>query len=598
MNLLFTGYWLEYDDLKHPVCVKHQNLPVPAEEMHIIFWEVDEENEPLVCSPSSTFFKSSASTCLTSPNASPCQTQKASAADETVTCSPDQSLALPHNDTAIFCALAETEKHSNMDTTDMSIGSTTLLDTFEGLSHTDIITLTLVEVRPDLEETPADDGNYTNVLNDPMEKETPDLVTPDSSSAVPCHEMCQSPKVDPQITLSLETNGDGDSTTFVPPAAKSRGRGKGRGAGRGGARGRGRGAGRGRVVNTRKKAASSSAEPQISPDASAASEGVVDSNPEVAAVQDESLSVGHTNTEQETPSSLNQNTHLSLMPSRSPIKHVQMSLESRNLPPPTPITKINPPPVHSTPNPVKTWQIPTKPVPTPQLRTEHTDSFPLKAATMYGGFATTNVTLLCPSQLPTAVHTNKSVLIQPVAPLTKQPFLTPTADKHLKVSLSKKPPSQLPPGLSETEMLRYKLMKKLKSQKKKLAKLNELLGHQGATKLRPDSTILGSPNSVTSSTFDGSTCDDILLDLLSPATTASNLSPDSSGYIEMLAKGQDGGSQADSKVNGVGGGVVETSACVNDDNTGSFMDEFIWQAVDNNPTQMESDALNALELFF
>uniref|UniRef100_H3BW28 USP domain-containing protein n=1 Tax=Tetraodon nigroviridis TaxID=99883 RepID=H3BW28_TETNG len=51
-----NGSWQEYDDLKHPECRTHSRLPVPAEEMHIVFWEVEEGcKEPAGCSPSSSF---------------------------------------------------------------------------------------------------------------------------------------------------------------------------------------------------------------------------------------------------------------------------------------------------------------------------------------------------------------------------------------------------------------------------------------------------------------------------------------------------------------------------------------------------------------
>uniref|UniRef100_A0A3Q4H6Q3 SUMO-specific isopeptidase USPL1-like n=1 Tax=Neolamprologus brichardi TaxID=32507 RepID=A0A3Q4H6Q3_NEOBR len=39
------GSWLEYDDLKYPDCKTHQKLQVPANEMHIVFWEVEDDKE-------------------------------------------------------------------------------------------------------------------------------------------------------------------------------------------------------------------------------------------------------------------------------------------------------------------------------------------------------------------------------------------------------------------------------------------------------------------------------------------------------------------------------------------------------------------------
>ncbi|XP_043085307.1 SUMO-specific isopeptidase USPL1 isoform X2 [Puntigrus tetrazona] len=91
--------------------------------------------------------------------------------------------------------------------------------------------------------------------------------------------------------------------------------------------------------------------------------------------------------------------------------------------------------------------------------------------------------------------------------------------------------------ISTTEALRLKLLKKLKAKKKKLAKLNQLLGSSAP---KPDSTALSSPYSVTSSTsaYDSPAYDQFFAELLSPANTVSNLSPDSTGLLEMLNNGQ------------------------------------------------------------
>uniref|UniRef100_A0A4W6FM45 Ubiquitin specific peptidase like 1 n=1 Tax=Lates calcarifer TaxID=8187 RepID=A0A4W6FM45_LATCA len=402
------GSWQEYDDLKHPDCKTHQKLPVPAQEMHIIFWEVEEDKEPCVCSPSN------------------------SAPDELLACSPDQSLLVPHNDTDIVCALSVSKDSNIMDTTDTagldaSIGSTTLLDTFEGLNHNDIITLTLVEL-----------------------------------------------------------NNDSEIPTLPP--------------------------------------------------------------------------------------TLDQNARWSFLLSKHPLNLVHKSVAK--LAPthaPTSVTQVNPtPPTHSTPNPVRKQQIPGGLFPKPQLRTEESEGLPLKAAEMYGAFSAKSSNALNP--LPSATPLNgKSKLGLP------------------EISSSKK-------QSSHSSKL-YKLMKKLKAKKKKLDKLNELLGVQGGASLRPDSTDLGSPNAVTSSTYDSSTCDDFLSDLLSPATTASNLSPDSTGFLEMVVNGQDGLNQLECGSNAIGA-VCQTNISMNRGDTENFMDEFLSQAVAQRPTEMESEAFSALELFF
>ncbi|CDQ78894.1 unnamed protein product [Oncorhynchus mykiss] len=107
------GSWLEFDDLKHPNCVSHTQLVVPPREIHVVFWDV--------------------------LHGVPVQS-----------CYHNLSLPL-HNDTAVVEALTVSDDTDIMDATvttgkagNSSI-STTLLDTFEGLSHDDVVTLTLVE---------------------------------------------------------------------------------------------------------------------------------------------------------------------------------------------------------------------------------------------------------------------------------------------------------------------------------------------------------------------------------------------------------------------------------------------------------------------
>lgn len=158
----------------------------------------------------------------------------------------------------------------------------------------------------------------------------------------------------------------------------------------------------------------------------------------------------------------------------------------------------------------------------------------------------------------------------------------------LEASLKKRHSSKVPSGLSEKELQRYKQMKKLKSMKKKLAKLNQLLGHQDW----PDSTGTGasSPATVTSSTYDSSVSDDLLLDLLSPATTASNLSPDSSGYLELLTTGQEGGERLDT-------GAAPSPHAESTHPTENFLDDFLSQAVAQKPSEIEAEMLSALDLF-
>ncbi|KAM8742139.1 SUMO-specific isopeptidase USPL1 isoform 2-T3 [Acanthopagrus schlegelii] len=586
------GSWLEYDDLKHPDCKTHQNLPIPAEQIHVVFWEAEEDKEPPACSPSSTFVESPPPENKMNP--SPGDSTVDEPCDDTL----DHSTFLPHNDTDIVCALSASEDSSNIiDTTvtagvDTSIGSTTLLDTFEGLTHNDIITLTLVEVDSETQPGQIED------LSAPSRCEIIDS-TPDSSSTVTGIEKSPGPDVEPPIT-SNSSGSDNDSSsdpTFVP-------------GGRG--RGRGRGAGRGKTVarQTGKKAALTKAAPHISPPASAepsnkpAPTAAQDATPPVETTQRVSP-VSSTDaplipTSQENPITKPvplQSSRWSFLLGKHPLNPVPKPTDK---PAPTRATQVKPtPPSHSTPNPVRRQQISGGLFPKPQLKTEDNNGLPLKAAEMYDGFsAKSSYTpgLLLP---PPALITGNSKLSQHI---TSNQNTTVVSGTSLSLPQAKGLPeisslnksssrlSKVPPGAGTTEALRYKLMKKLKAKKRKLDKLNKMLGQQGGAGLRPDSTDLGSPSTVTSSTYDGSICDDFLSDLLSPATTASNLSPDSTGFLEMLASGQDGGDQLD----GAASAASQVNTYPNEPHNENFLEDFLLQAAAERPSEMETDALSEL----
>ncbi|XP_042354915.1 SUMO-specific isopeptidase USPL1 [Plectropomus leopardus] len=600
------GSWLEYDDLKHPDCKTHQKLPVPAQEMHIVFWEAEEDKEPRACSPSSTFPESP-------PSKNEMNTSvdgKDLTADELLARTPDHSLLVSHDDTDIVSALSASE--GNIDTTvtagvDTSIGSTTLLSAFEGLSHDDIITLTLVELNPGSEMQPLNENQQTADVSVPSGNEILNSA-PDSSSAVKVSEESCNRDVELPSTSSSSDSGDGSSSdpTFVP------------GGGRG--RGRGRGVSRDKTASRqtgRKKAAA-----QISPLASSESSRAVGREPATADARENNIPPVETtqraspvsstdasplSSVQKSPTMPNQKSSWSFLLSKHPLNQCHKSIGK--LSPthtPTSATRAKPiPPAHSTPIPVRRQQTPGGLFPKPQLRTEESEGLPLKAAEMYGGFGTKSWNATTPLSSPAPLN-GKSKLIQPTTSHRQKSLMNTTAAsatllpapgaKRLpEISSSKKHSShssKVPPGLSDTEALRYKLMRKLKAKKKKLAKLNEKLGHQGGAGLQPDSTALCSPNTVSSSTYDGSVCSDLLSDLLSPATTASNLSPDSTDFLELLANGQDGAEQLDCGV-GAGGAVSQ----MNEPHTENFLDEYLSQAVAQRPTEMETEALSALELF-
>ncbi len=163
------------------------------------------------------------------------------------------------------------------------------------------------------------------------------------------------------------------------------------------------------------------------------------------------------------------------------------------------------------------------PAPKPILKCDN-EALPAKPADMFGGFLS--------EKLPNSSGGNPAV-----APQHKQVTLPAGI-----CGASKKDPSLLAnqQPISTTEALRLKLLKKLKAKKKKLAKLNQLLGSAGESAPKPDSTALSSPYSVTSSTaaYDSPAYDQFFAELLSPATTVTNLSPDSTGLLEMLNNGQ------------------------------------------------------------
>lgn len=604
------GSWLEYDDLKHPCCKTHQKLPVPAKEIHVVFWEMEEDAEPPACSASSNFAESPPSKKGINLSSG----DKDLLENEMLAHTLDQSLLTPPNDTDIICALSATEDSSNITETTLtagintSIGSTTLLDAFEGLSHNDIITLTLVDLKVDSDMQPKNEGELTQDLTVPRKNETLDS-TPDSSSAEVGGEMSHSLPAE-LPTTSDSTGAEDDSAAFKPSARRGRRK-------------------KGEVVKVRttssvKKAAMSKEAPLISLPASAEVTSATSSDSASAAFasQDntlpvettpQALPVSSTDTsslcsEESTPvlPTPLQSSHLSFLLSKRP---QQQDYKTTNRVVPLPVAKVKPtPPTHCTPNPVRKQQIPGGNFPRPHLKTEHSDSLPLKAAEMYDGFGTKSSNTLSPLASPALLNAT-SKLLQPVTsthqvPLNKTrvsatSLPVPAAKGLPEILYPKKRSSQsskIPPGLSETEILRYKLIKKLKAKKKKLAKLNEMLSHQGGASLQPDSTDLCSPNTVTSSTYEDSVCDDFLSDLLSPATTASNLSPDSTGFLEMLTNGQDGVDQTDSRVSVVGS-VSQVNPCVNMSSNDNFLDDFLSQAVAQRPTEMETEALSALELF-
>ncbi|XP_072231872.1 SUMO-specific isopeptidase USPL1 isoform X1 [Leuresthes tenuis] len=572
------GSWLEYDDLKHPDCKAHRNLPIPAHEMHVVFWEVEEDAEPSICSPSTTFVESQPPEKKGTPSLNV-------EADEPLALTSEQSLLMSLNDSDMVCTLSGEDGNNIMDTTitasvDASIGATTLLDTFEGLSHNDIVTLTLVELKTDSEMPPLDDNQQTQDLSVPTGIKKMDS-TPDSSSPAAGSNNVIEPSTIASSSDTDSKDGSSSDPTYVPGA--KRGRGRKTGTEKAVSRQRGK-----KAVSP--KAGSHSSPPGPLEYCEAVSFKLVssvaqDNIPPVETTQQTSpLSSTDASPQpisQKSPteqSAFDQNSRWSFLLSKHPLKHVHKSIAT---PAPThrpsSDTQMNSsPPVHSTPNPVKKQPVPVG-LPKPQLSTEESNGLPPKAAEMYGGFGTKSAHIQSPLPSPVLL----SGKLKPFQPIAKHQTNTTviSGTPSPEINFLKKhssQPSKVPTGLSDTEALRYKLIKKLKAKKKKLAKLNNLLGYQGRACLQPDSTDLNSPSTVTSSTYDGSACDDFLSDLLSPSTTASNLSPDSTGFLEMLASGQDGVGQLDCVVSAVGA-ESQNNCGTNGPDTENFLEDFFSQ---------------------
>ncbi|KAL7848218.1 hypothetical protein AOLI_G00229360 [Acnodon oligacanthus] len=494
------GSWLEFDDLKYPNCVNHKRFKLPASHLHLVFWEaesrkdyqlpesVPEKHAPIV-------ENSNESVCL-----------------QDVTNSVT-------NDTCIIEALTVNEdKNEAVSSLDSSIGSTTLLDTFEGLSHSDIVTLTLVEVKVDVEGKPLPSPQET--VTQPVES----IVTESSALQVNTS-VCQSPSL-PKHTSDVEhVSSKSVAPEVILPS----------------------------VVKTS------------------------------APVSEEGLQLSN---------------HLpTFLPSKPSVSNLSFLLHRHSS-------------LQSTPSRVPI----TAPQPKPDLRCEGNEALPAKPADLFGGFRAKT----SPNPVPGVLRQPLAKLsgAQPTVLIPQKPFshsggtVAPVQACEILKSVGKKTMdlTATRPSLSTTDILRLKLMKKLKAKKKKLAKLNRLLGKsEGEFAPRPDSTDLSSPYSVTSSTtvHNSPGYDSFIAELLSPATTSSNLSPDSTGLLEMLTNNQ-GAETSDSRPQGSLAQAKEDFSAfmvpeppVNDPSSTS--DDFLDELISGSGGQqhvIENTDFNALDMFF
>ncbi|XP_036845429.1 SUMO-specific isopeptidase USPL1 isoform X2 [Oncorhynchus mykiss] len=769
------GSWLEFDDLKHPDCVSHTQLAVPPREIHVVFWELETDRPDDPQTPCSSPPENLTSTSLIQKephlakisvvNESLDLSQPVSAdvdMDATITADyidnnmdttlrsnspiivgstsmladvPFQSwshdlsshdlssLPLPLNDTAVVEALTVSDNADNddMDTTvtagDPSIGSATLLDTFEGLSHDDVVTLTLVEVKMDSESRPLDDGTPAPKQNgrDVCFLSAPRSETPPLAHEIPTESETHSETDDEDLTErptspdtaseflpdSSDVPSETDSEGLTPSPPRIR-----RSSNRPKKASIAPVAAAAKVVTTTTTttALSGSCGEIIMPSVvSMMSPSYVDPSPTAPEFPPSPLAHPKTpnspqsmpglpppphpktpnspqsmpglpppphpktpNSPQSTPGlppPPHPNSHWSYLLSRHPtatptppgtqlqpsqlnhstpnrFQQLSQSRQTPKMAPPNPDTRLKKPP----------------PLPKARLSKEDNEALPVKAAEMYGGFqarsrnVNTNINNVSsktspPTQLlsqridpqngiwktpsqPGAFASRKPPIDNTAAAypiMTSLPSSPGVMELHKNSSSRNQGPggqvSKVPAGLSETEALRYKLLKKLKAKKKKLEKLNQKLGFQAAAVGQEvthgsDCADLRSPSTVSSSTsaYDSPAYDEFFADLLSPATTASNLSPDSTGFLDMLTtNGQEGGGNLACGGNAIGGASqVMTPATLQPANHGvvmplpgldgaimtsgeNFLEEFISGSANQ---QMETEALSAFDLFF
>ncbi|XP_056140374.1 SUMO-specific isopeptidase USPL1 isoform X2 [Lampris incognitus] len=600
-----NGSWLEFDDLKHPACATHTKLPVPAQDMHIVFWEMETNEQRHVCSPTTTV-----------PDPPPpenelnCQFSKKLGTDEPLVLSPDQSPLISHSDTDIVSTLAVSDEVVDTTVTagvNTSIGCNTLLEMFEGLTHNDTVTLTLVEVKVGSEGRPLADSKQTLDLS-PTNNES--SIVPDTSSTVITSKTPYDDALgDPSLSVSEIVDGSPSNPTFAPIPR------------------------RGRTQRKEEKQTTQKGKKALEKAAPVSSENVTVKqsktkfpalvsgtiqayNAPPVEIAQQASSVSSTKPSQPPVSpkspkpqpSIDPSIHCTLLLDRGPPPQVHSSVAKLS-PTPNTVSYVKPIiPTHSTPNLVKRKPPSVGQFPKTQLRREDCEALPLKTAEMYGAFSSASKRTSTPpcasslSQLPLkALCTSKSKVSKPDAAMSHSQVKTslppfgakevpkiPPSNKHNSVS------SKVPPSLSDTEALRHKLLKKLKMKKKKLNKLNKLLSHQ---KARPDSTELNSPNYDTSSIYGSSTYDELFTDFLSPATTTSNLSPDSTSLLEMLTNGQESCENW-----GYGGRTDGVTSQVNVDGSlkteDNFLEDFISGVAAQQQTETEREALSGLDLFF
>ncbi|XP_061103350.1 SUMO-specific isopeptidase USPL1 [Conger conger] len=503
-----SGSWLELDDLKYPQCSSHKSLPVPGNEIHMVFWEVQPEGV-------GRYHSYTPVKCMGDADAR----------------ESDLSLTIPQDDTFLVEALTEDSKVSP-DGADSSVGSTTLLEAFEGLSHSDIVTLTLVEV--DTDGNALADGTPAAALQS----------SPVSSSGAHSGKVCDTPKRQRGKRGMPEKAVQADGGDIGPPTSKS---------------------------------------PPSAPDLR--------------------LPVPHppSPVSRAPPASVFAAARWSTLLSRHPSFQANSTIPKG----------VSPAPAYK-----------------PALKLAPDDGLPDRAAEMFGGFRARPVATATDrlseggrcrrgddSRTKNEAFRQpwlKSTCPQPGAKNNPPPSLKAAHPQTTLFGPTRTLKTQPSTALSDTGALRRKLLKKLKRKKELLAKLERVMGTEAPDWLqRPDSTETGSPYTVSSTTSLCSSVgndDEFLHDLLSPATTASNLSPDSTGLLEMLAAGQEENPAAKQLEvgggggGGGGGGTDWRGPTLAENHLASAKDDFLEEFMSGAGTQpgpaAENVDFNVFDMFF
>lgn len=472
------GLWLEFDDLKYPHCITHRRLTLPASQFHLIFWEACSREESQLPDP-------------LPDNTSTLGMSKVIDVFQDITNSePD--------DTCIKKALTGNKDNEAASTWDSSMGSATLSDTFEGLSHSDTVTLTLVQVKAGAEENPL--PNFQEMVTRPAE----------SSVTEAFHLLEKSTFYHPPLS-EKNKKGGAKKVSHTPE-----------------------------VILPSEVKAYQSVDP---PTVSKCPPALHSSNPNAFKLSLFRQHPSHQST-----------------PLRVPLHTMR--------------PKVDP-------------------------RFYGNEALLAKPAQLYGGYRTKN------SPNPVLPGGHLSHPFVPTGPQTT--FSCPggitsvgPVSTLMKSASQNIPNSSLPKMVLSTEALRLKLMKRLKAKKKKLAKLNQLLSiEEGESTPRPDSTAISSPYSVTSSisAYDSPAFDNFFAEILSPAMSAGNLSPDSTGFLEILTNSQSAGtSESSSQENSALASKLPVHL-LNGTSNDNFLDELI-SGPREQQCVIENAELNALDIFF